>query len=67
MAPPPLGEQLEDTRYVTAVLRFVLDREGRMLRGEIADAAGRATRRFTDWDGALRALKSWLAAQVREN
>jgi hypothetical protein len=54
---------LEDRQYVTVVLRFVLERDGRIVHGEIVDAEGTVLSRFVDWPGLIRGLELWFERQ----
>lgn len=60
MSELPSEGPLPDRRYVTVVLRFVLDRGGRIDHGEIVDVDGTVHSRFSGWHGLVRALRTWL-------
>jgi hypothetical protein len=48
-------------RYVTVILRLVLDRRGRLDYGELMGLDATPVRRFRGWRGLHRALRQWLA------
>ena len=48
-------------RYVTVILRLVLDRRGRLAYGEILGLDATPARHFRGWRGLDRALREWLA------
>jgi len=51
---------LEEKRYVTALLRLLLDANGELAQGEIADVEGSPSKRFVGWDGLVSAVRAWL-------
>jgi len=57
---------LSDRRYVTVVLRLLLDKRGRLIHGELVDTAGALQERFVGWRGLLRAVKTWLMQQEQK-
>ena len=56
-------DKLADKRYVTVVLRLLMDRRGRLVRGEVVDAQGEPGGRFVGWRGLIRAVRAWLTSQ----
>jgi hypothetical protein len=54
---------LAERRYVTVVVRLVLDQHGRLIHGEFIDVASVIGVRFSGWRGLIRAVRSWLAQQ----
>jgi hypothetical protein len=61
---PPEGNKLADKQYATLILRLVLDRQGRLLYGELVDVAGGPPQRFAGWRGLIRAVQVWLTSQT---
>ncbi len=59
------GEDLSDDQYVTLILRLLVDPEGRLVHGEVLDAAGRPCRRFRVWSGLARAVRGALGTSAR--
>src|SRR5579859_3360539 len=56
-------ERLSMARYVTIVLRIVVDRQGQLEHGEVAGVELLdAPRRFRGWRGLSRAVRALLAA-----
>jgi hypothetical protein len=53
--------ELDEKRYVTAILRLLMNRQGELLHGEVADVEGRPCKRFVDWQGLMPAVRAWLA------
>jgi len=58
---PPAENHLADRRYVSVVVRLVLDHHGQMIHGEIVGDANTGPARFSGWRGLTRALQAWLA------
>ena len=56
-----LEGRLGDTRYVTLILRLVLDAHGRLEHGEMVDANATLVERFIGMHGLLNSLSTWLA------
>lgn len=56
------SEGLQEKRYVTVILRLLLDKHGELVHGEVADMDGRVGPRFGSWDTLAAAVDSWLAA-----
>jgi hypothetical protein len=52
---------LSERRYVSLLLRIVIDRRGRVLHGEIVDIDGGTRMRFAERRGLSRALQAYLA------
>jgi len=57
---PPEG--LQDKRYVTAILRLLIDKHGGLVHGEVADVDGTVGRRFADWPALTPAVQEWLVS-----
>ena len=57
---PPAENHLADRRYVSVVLRLVLDAHGQMIHGEVVGDATMRPARFSGWRGLTRALQAWL-------
>jgi hypothetical protein len=60
MVDPRSRDELGHRRLVTVVLRFVLDRDGLMVYGEILDNSSRPSGRFAGWDRLVPALRAWV-------
>ena len=57
--------ELAERRYVTVVIRLLLDHRGKLLRGEAvgveaADGAAAPSARFDRWTGLVRAVQTCL-------
>ena len=63
MPEPPAENHLADRRYVSVVLRLVLDEHGLLIHGEVVGDATTRPARFSGWPGLTRALQAWLAGQ----
>jgi hypothetical protein len=53
-------DRLADQRYVTVVLRLLLDRHDRLIRGEVGGAPEGPWVRFAEPSGLLDAVQTWL-------
>jgi hypothetical protein len=53
-------DDLTNSHYVTLILRLLLDTEGHLLRGELADIEGMTIGRFADRQGLKEALRPFL-------
>ena len=60
LAQSPAENHLTDRRYVSVVLRLVLDQHGQMIHGEVVGDATTRPARFSGWRGLTRAVQSWL-------
>jgi hypothetical protein len=60
-----VGERLADQRYVTLILRLLLDRETRLVRGEVCgiDDPEQQWVGFTGADSLAGAIETWLAVR----
>ena len=67
MTQPPAENHLADRRYVSVVLRLVLDRHGQMIHGEVVGDATTRPARFSGWRGLTRAVQVWLAGQEQHD
>lgn len=69
MTKPPPAERLGDRQYVVLLLRVLVDREDRLLSGEVGgpDEDGGAERwvRFREPAGLAGAVQAWLAGRPR--
>jgi hypothetical protein len=52
-------EELDEKRYITAILRLLLDVSGELVHGELADVEGRPGKRFVGWEGLIGAVRAW--------
>ena len=59
------GERLADAHDVTLVVRFVLNKEGKILHGELVDAQSTNVKRFNTWNSLICALSAWLNDKQR--
>lgn len=67
MSSEPRAEILAEQRYVTVMLRLLVDRRGRRVRGEVVDVQQFQTpRRFVGWRGLSRALRALLAVEPHD-
>lgn len=64
MSTKPNGERLADKRNVTLILRLVLDRDGKLMHGELVDVGGKVQTRFIRWRELTRTVRAWLVSQV---
>jgi hypothetical protein len=48
------------------ILRLVLDPDGRLVYGEIADIEGIPRKRFMRWQELARAVRDWLEGDGQE-
>ena len=58
-------DRLADQRYVTIILRLVLDRHGGLVRGEVGGTDDGPWVRFANPSGLLEAVESWLLHHAR--
>jgi hypothetical protein len=54
------SEGLRDKRYVTVVVRLLLDKDGTLVHGKVADVDGRPGRPFDSWQGLTPAVRAAL-------
>lgn len=54
---------LEDRRYVTLILRLVLDGGGRLIQGELVDTTDTRRERFIGASGLNQSVATWLRHQ----
>lgn len=59
------ASNLSEKRYVTIVVRVVLDRREPLVRGEIVDVDGNRQGRFLGWQELIHAMDNYLAKQQR--
>ena len=65
MSAPPGVEQLSDSRYVVLILRLLVDKQGRVVHGEVGGAEREEEERwvrFRGADGLLGAVQAWLSS-----
>ena len=62
----PAENHLADRRYVSVVLRLVLDQHGQLLHGELVGDTTSRPAPFSGWRGLTRALQAWLTRQDGE-
>ena len=67
MSTHSFSDKLAETRQVTAILRMAVDRNGRLLHGEVVNVEDNFQYRFKDWAGLTRTLRVWLAEQSRSH
>jgi hypothetical protein len=63
---PPAENHLADRRYVSVVLRLVLDQHGQMIHGEVVGNANTRPARFSGWRGLTSALQAWLMRHAQD-
>jgi hypothetical protein len=63
VSPAVNGNSLANRRHVVAVLRLVVDADGRVEKGELVDTEARPLGRFANWRGLIRAIRTWLESQ----
>lgn len=56
------SEGLRDKRYVTVILRLLLDKQGKLVHGEMAGMNGETGPRFGSWESLSVLLPTWLAS-----
>jgi hypothetical protein len=59
----PEGTTLAEKRYATLILRLVLDKQGRLLYGELVDVEDGHPAHFSGWRGLINAVRVWLTRQ----
>jgi hypothetical protein len=59
-APVKPVEEFEGTRYLTIIVRLLLDAVGNPVRGELANVDGSTLVRFVGRDGLFRAMDDYL-------
>jgi hypothetical protein len=64
---PADSEKLAPKRYVTVILRLLLERRGQLVHGELVDLQGKAHGRFGTWQGLPRVIRVWLASEAEDN
>ena len=62
----PAENHLADRRYVSVVLRLVLDQHGQLIHGEVVGDSTTRPTRFRGWRGLTRALQAWLTRHERD-
>ena len=59
------GEQLARKRYVTVMLRLLVDQHGCLMQGEIVSVeVSHLQQRFVGWRGLVRALQALLESTL---
>jgi hypothetical protein len=64
VALPADDTTLKDREYVTLILRLTLDREGRLIQGELVDTKGTCNEWFVGASGLNQAVAAWLKHQA---
>ena len=59
----PQENHLSDKRYVTVIVRMVIDRRERLVHGEVVDVDGEAQGRFDGWREMIRTVRDYLTNQ----
>lgn len=54
---------ISEKRYVTVVVRMVIDQREQLVHGEIVDVDGIGQGRFVGWRGLIRTMRDFLAKQ----
>ena len=54
---------LTEQHYATLILRLILDRHGRLVYGDMMDAANTRQEHFVGNHGLFQAVRTWLAQQ----
>jgi hypothetical protein len=62
----PAENHLADRRYVSVVVRLVLDQHGQMIHGELVGDANMRPARFSGWRGLTPALQAWLTEHEQD-
>jgi hypothetical protein len=57
------SDDLSKLRYVTVLLRLLVDGSGKVIRGELVAVDGEPGERFTGLAGLNRTLRGWLSRQ----
>ena len=60
MPASPPDDRLANQRYVTVILRLLLDRHGQLVRGEVGGTEDGRWIRFARPSDLLAAVESWL-------
>ncbi len=63
---PTADEKLAQKRYVTVMLRLVMDTRGRMVYGEIVDDSAKSWGHFVGWRELIRLTRAYLLS-VKNN
>jgi hypothetical protein len=61
----PEGNHLADKRYVIVCLRMLINREGKMMYGEIVGPESDTQSRFLSWAELTEAVQLWLASRSK--
>jgi len=59
----PQENHLSDKRYVTVIVRMVIDRRERLVHGEVVDVDGKAQGRFDGWREMIHMVRGYLTNQ----
>jgi len=60
MLPATPMEELKGTRYLTIIVRLLMDARGEPVQGELASVDGNTQVRFVGRDGLFQALNDYL-------
>jgi len=58
-------DKLAERRYVTVILRLLIDQQQRLICGEVVDTEGQAQGQFIGWRELIRMVREYLANQQR--
>jgi hypothetical protein len=61
---PSSGNRLAEKRYLTVILRLVVDQRGQLVQGEVVDLQARILGRFAGWKGLTCTVRAWLETQA---
>ncbi len=61
MADKNPSDALSEKHQVTLVLRLLLDRNNRLLHGDVVDVSGQSLGHFSDLESLTHAIEDWLA------
>ena len=67
MSADPDGEHLSDQRYVTLIVRLLVDAHGEVVRGELGTTDDDRWIRFVEIRCLSRAVTDWLAEHTRRS
>jgi len=60
MPPAAVDEVLANKRYVTLILRLMLNHDGQLIQGELVDTTDTVLGRFVGVAGLNQAVQDWL-------
>ena len=65
----PDNDNLAQKRYLTLIVRLLVDARGRLLQGEIVDAeddSGKTPRRFVGWQDLLTTMRRYFVDGAKD-